>query len=89
MIRMLLPQRGNENGNFKVEVTHANRGNDVEEEPHLMLVIVVLIFSASAIAMPPSGPRLLPPTLQNDGGNKTRMVKMLFPQCGKKMQTSK
>jgi hypothetical protein len=36
-----------------------NRGNDVEEEPYLMLVIVVLIWSASAIAMPPSGPSLL------------------------------
>jgi hypothetical protein len=30
-----------------------NRGNDVEKEPHLMFVIVVLILSASPIAMPP------------------------------------
>ena len=36
-----------------------NRVNDVEEEPHLMMVIAVLILSASAIAMPPSGPRSL------------------------------
>jgi hypothetical protein len=47
-----------------------NRGNDVEEEPHLILVIVVLILSASAIAMPPSGPRLLPYKLQNEGVTK-------------------
>jgi hypothetical protein len=33
-----------------------NRGNEVEKEPHLMVVIVVLILSASAIAMPPSEP---------------------------------
>jgi hypothetical protein len=37
-----------------------NRVNDVEEEPHSMVVIVVLILSASAIAMPPLGPNLLP-----------------------------
>jgi hypothetical protein len=35
-----------------------NRVNDVEEEPHEMSVIVLLILSASAIAMPPSGPNL-------------------------------
>ena len=48
-----------------------NRVNDVEEEPHLMSVIVLLILSASAIAMPPSGPSLLYLKLQNEGrGNK-------------------
>jgi hypothetical protein len=36
-----------------------NRGNDVEEEPHPMLVIVLLILSASAIATPPSEPSSL------------------------------
>jgi hypothetical protein len=33
-----------------------NTGNNVEEVPHSMLVIVVLILSASAIAIPPSLP---------------------------------
>jgi hypothetical protein len=47
-----------------------NRGNNVEEEPHLMVVIVVLILSASAIAMPHSGPNLLPPRLRNEGVTK-------------------
>jgi hypothetical protein len=37
-----------------------NRGNEVVKEPHLMVVIVVLNLSASAIAMPSSGPRSLP-----------------------------
>jgi hypothetical protein len=36
-----------------------NRGNEVEEQPHTMVVIVLLILSASAIAMPPSGPSSL------------------------------
>ena len=47
-----------------------NRGNDVEEEPHLMFVIVVLILRASAIAMPHSGPNLLPSRLRNEGVTK-------------------
>jgi hypothetical protein len=47
-----------------------NRGNDVEKEPHLMFVIVVLILSASAIVMPPSGPRLFQSKLQNEGVTK-------------------
>jgi hypothetical protein len=47
-----------------------NRGNDVEKEPHLMFVIVVLILSASAIAMPPSGPSWLLSKLQNEGVTK-------------------
>jgi hypothetical protein len=44
-----------------------NRVNDVEEEPHLMLVIVSLILSASAIAMTHSGPSWLYSKLQNEG----------------------
>jgi hypothetical protein len=43
-----------------------NRVNNVEEEPHSMSVIVVLILSASAIAMPPSGPRLFLSKLENE-----------------------
>jgi hypothetical protein len=34
-------------------------GNEVKCEPNLMLAIILLILSASAIAMPPSGPRLV------------------------------
>jgi hypothetical protein len=65
--------RGNKNANFKVEVTQQNsRANDVEEEPHLMSVIVLLILSASAIAMPPLGPSLFSSKLQNEG--VTRLV---------------
>ena len=45
-----------------------NRGNEVEKEPHLMFVIVLLILSASAIAMPPSVSILLLPKLRNEGG---------------------
>jgi hypothetical protein len=48
-----------------------NRGNDVEEVPHLMVVIVLLILSASAVAMPPSGPSSLHPKLQNEGVTKS------------------
>ena len=48
-----------------------NRVNDVEEEPHSMVVIVVLILSASAIAMPPVGPRLLSDRLRNEGVTKS------------------
>jgi hypothetical protein len=45
-----------------------NRGNDVDGgEPHTMLVIVVLILSASAIAMPPSGPTQFLSRLHNEG----------------------
>jgi hypothetical protein len=51
-----------------------NRGNDVEEEPHSMVVIVLLILSASAIAMPPSGPILLPRKLQNEGVAVTKIA---------------
>jgi hypothetical protein len=47
-----------------------NRVNDVEEEPHLMVVIVLLILSASAIAMPPLGPSPLFPKLRNEGVTK-------------------
>jgi hypothetical protein len=47
-----------------------NRGNEVEKKPHLMFVIAVLILSASAIAMPPSGPNLLFHRLQNEGVTK-------------------
>ena len=47
-----------------------NRVNDVEEEPHLMSVIVLLILSASAIAMPPLGPSSLYLRLQNEGVTK-------------------
>jgi hypothetical protein len=43
-----------------------NRVNDVEKEPHLMSVIVVLILSASAIAMPTLGPSSLYSKLQNE-----------------------
>jgi hypothetical protein len=56
-----------------------NRGNEVEKEPHLMFVIVVLILSASAIAMPPSGPSWLEYKLQNEGGNENGMIGMLLP----------
>jgi hypothetical protein len=56
-----------------------SRGNDVEEEPHLMVVIVVLILSTSAIAMPPSGPSVLSLKLKNEGGNKCGTVGMLLP----------
>jgi hypothetical protein len=37
-----------------------------------MLVIVLLILSASAIAKPPSGPSVLSLKLKNEGGNKKR-----------------
>jgi hypothetical protein len=47
-----------------------NRGNDVEKEPHLIVAIVVLILSASAIVMPPSGPSPLLARLQNEGVTK-------------------
>jgi hypothetical protein len=47
-----------------------NRVNDVEEEPHSMFVIVSLILSASAIAMPHSEPNLLFPRLRNKGVTK-------------------
>jgi hypothetical protein len=57
-----------------------NRVDDVEEEPHSMSVIVLLILSASAIAMPPSGPSLLFPRLRNEGIlNKKGMIRMLLP----------
>jgi hypothetical protein len=52
-----------------------------------MVVIVVLILSASAIAMPPSVPRLLYSKLQNEGGNKKGMIGMLLPFAVTKMQT--
>jgi hypothetical protein len=47
-----------------------NRGNDVEEEPHSMVVIVVLILSTSAIAMPASGPSPFCTKLRNEGVTK-------------------
>ena len=43
-----------------------NRDN-VGVEPHLMVVIVALILSASVIAMPPLGPSWLLYKLQNEG----------------------
>jgi hypothetical protein len=49
-----------------------NRVNDVEEEPHLMSVIVVLILSASAIAMPPLEPSLFSLRLRNEGVTKMK-----------------
>jgi hypothetical protein len=48
-----------------------HKGNDVKEESHLMFVIVLLILSASAIAMPSSGPSLLQLRLQNEGVTKS------------------
>jgi hypothetical protein len=56
-----------------------HRGNDVEEESHLMVVIVLLILSALAIVMPPSKPSVLLSKLQNEGGNKIGMIGMLLP----------
>ena len=56
-----------------------NRGNDVEEQPHSMVVIVLLILSASAIAMPPLGPSSLYPRLRNEGVTKKGMIGMLLP----------
>jgi hypothetical protein len=47
-----------------------NRGNEVEKEPHLMFVMVLLILSASAIAVPPLGPSSFQPKLQNEGVTK-------------------
>jgi hypothetical protein len=47
-----------------------NRGNDAEEVPHSMLVIVVLILSASAIAMPTLGSSSFIRRLQNEGVTK-------------------
>jgi hypothetical protein len=44
-------------------------GNEVKSEPHLMLVIVLLILSASAIAMPPSKVMLCS-KLQSEGVTK-------------------
>jgi hypothetical protein len=49
-----------------------NNVNDVEEESHLMFVIVLLILSASAIAMPPSGPSSFCSKLRNEGVTKCR-----------------
>jgi hypothetical protein len=45
-----------------------NRVKGVEKEPYLMFVIVVLILSASAIAMPPLRPKLFRSKLQNEDG---------------------
>jgi hypothetical protein len=45
-------------------------GNEVKSEPHLTLVIVLLILSASAIAMLPSKYMLLFSKLQNEGVTK-------------------
>ena len=47
-----------------------NRVNDVEEEPHLMTVMVLLILSASAIATPPSEPSSFQDRLRNEGVTK-------------------
>jgi hypothetical protein len=55
-----------------------SRGNNVEEEPHLMMVIVLLILSASAIAMPPSGPSVLPSKLQNEGVTKSECTECCY-----------
>ena len=67
---MLLPYAVTKNANIKVGEQMRNRVNDVEEEPHSMVAIVVLILSASAIAMPPSGPSSLSYKLQNEGVTK-------------------
>jgi hypothetical protein len=56
-----------------------NRGSDVEKEPHSMSVIVVLILSASAIPMPPSGPSLFSRKLRNEGVTQKGMIGMLLP----------
>jgi hypothetical protein len=47
-----------------------NRVNDVEEASHEMSVIVLLILSASAIAMPTLGPSSLSRRLRNEGVTK-------------------
>jgi hypothetical protein len=60
-----------------------NRGNEVEKESHPMFVIVVLILRASAIAIPPSEPRLLTVNLQNEWNNKIGMIGMLLPAVTK------
>jgi hypothetical protein len=60
-----------------------NKVNNVEKEPHLMSVIVVLILSASAIAMPPLGPSSLCHRLRSEGVTKKGMIGMLLPsRCG-------
>ena len=53
---------------------------DVDEETHLMFLIVVLIFSASAIALPPLGPRSFHDKLQTREGYKIGIIRILLPR---------
>ena len=65
------------------------RGNDVDKEPHSMFLVVVLILSASAIAMPPSGPTSFHPKLKNEGVTKRNDRNVAVTVAVTKMQTSK
>jgi hypothetical protein len=60
-----------------------NRVNDVEEVPHSMSVIVVLILSASAIAMPPLGPSLFITRLRNEGLTKKERLECCYRRGNK------
>jgi hypothetical protein len=61
-----------------------------EGEPYLMVVTVLLILSASAIAIPPSGPSVFPCKLQTRGGSKLLcLIRMLIPTRSNKLRTSK
>jgi hypothetical protein len=48
-------------------------------EPYVMVVIVLLTLSTSAIAMPPFGPSLFPFRLQTRGGNKLKRSECCYP----------
>jgi hypothetical protein len=61
-----------------------NRVN--EEEPHLMVVIVLLILSASAIAMPPLGPSWLNSRLRNEGVTKKERSECCYRRGNKKCE---
>jgi hypothetical protein len=60
-----------------------NRVNDIREEHHLMSVIVLLILSASAIAMPPLGPSLFRRRLQNEGVTKSERSECCYRRGNK------
>jgi hypothetical protein len=49
-----------------------------------MVVIVLLILSASAIAMPPSEPRSSDPNLQNEGVTKSESLECRYHTRGNK-----
>jgi hypothetical protein len=66
-----------------------NKVNEVEKEPHLMLVMVLLILSASAIAMPPSGPSWVYCKLQNEDGYQNWNDRNVVTVAVTKMRTSK